>query len=217
MNKKLLLSSALISLFLMIQTASAALIEADWLVAGDNKLTVDTNSGLGWLDLTESTGLSMNQILAGAGGFLDLGFRYATTSEIRALFADANIVDTSGNPSQESAPAALDFILLFGFTYQVSDSSGSNTGTVGYHLPDPPDTSESTNASFVQYIVTSNTGNGHGAAMVEVLLDGTRDLANSTDGSFLVRETTVVPIPAAFWLFGSGVFGLVGIAGRKKA
>ncbi|MGB5716088.1 MAG: VPLPA-CTERM sorting domain-containing protein [Gammaproteobacteria bacterium] len=26
-----------------------------------------------------------------------------------------------------------------------------------------------------------------------------------------------VPLPAAFWLFGSGLLGLVGIARRKKA
>jgi hypothetical protein len=28
---------------------------------------------------------------------------------------------------------------------------------------------------------------------------------------------TVVPIPAAIWLFGSGLLGLIGIARRKKA
>lgn len=27
---------------------------------------------------------------------------------------------------------------------------------------------------------------------------------------------TVVPIPAAVWLFGSGLLGLLGMAGRKK-
>ena len=29
-------------------------------------------------------------------------------------------------------------------------------------------------------------------------------------------ERTVVPIPPAIWLFGSGLIGLVGIARRKK-
>ena len=208
---------AIIPFLLVAKSACAALVEADWLLAGDRKLTVDTSSSLEWLDLTESTNLSMNEILAGAGGFLDMGFRYATTSEVSALFAEANITDTSGNAQEENAAAALDFILLFGFTYQGSDSSGSNTGTVGYHLPDPLDASESTIASFVQYIIPSNTGIGHGAAMVELVFSGNRDLAKSTEGSFLVRETTVVPIPAAFWLFGSGLLGLIGIARKKKA
>ena len=32
-----------------------------------------------------------------------------------------------------------------------------------------------------------------------------------------VRFGTVVPVPAAVWLFGSGLIGLIGIARRKKA
>ena len=37
-----------------------------------------------------------------------------------------------------------------------------------------------------------------------------------TDFTFLI-ETTAIPIPAAVWLFGSGLIGLVGMARRKKA
>ncbi len=35
----------------------------------------------------------------------------------------------------------------------------------------------------------------------------------SESGVFL---TQVVPVPPAAWLFGSGLMGLIGIAGRKK-
>jgi hypothetical protein len=34
--------------------------------------------------------------------------------------------------------------------------------------------------------------------------------------SFVATPTTVIPVPAAVWLFGSGLLGLVGIARRKK-
>ena len=34
--------------------------------------------------------------------------------------------------------------------------------------------------------------------------------------TFLVRST-VVPVPAAVWLFGSGLIGLIGVARRKKS
>lgn len=34
---------------------------------------------------------------------------------------------------------------------------------------------------------------------------------------FSVTEVTAVPVPAAVWLFGSGLLGLVGVARRKKA
>ena len=30
-------------------------------------------------------------------------------------------------------------------------------------------------------------------------------------------EVTPVPVPAAVWLFGSGLLGLIGVAKRKKA
>ena len=43
------------------------------------------------------------------------------------------------------------------------------------------------------------------------------DNVSSAFGSLLVREASVVPIPAALWLFGSGLLGLVGMARRKKA
>ncbi len=33
----------------------------------------------------------------------------------------------------------------------------------------------------------------------------------------LTADTTVVPVPAAVWLFGSGLVGLAGVARRKKA
>lgn len=35
-------------------------------------------------------------------------------------------------------------------------------------------------------------------------------------GSF-GQATSVVPVPAAVWLFGSGLIGLIGIARRKKS
>ncbi len=34
-------------------------------------------------------------------------------------------------------------------------------------------------------------------------------------GSFLVRETTIVPAPAAVWLFASGLMGLFSVAKRE--
>ena len=42
---------------------------------------------------------------------------------------------------------------------------------------------------------------------------------NSLSYTFIddIRYETVVPIPAAVWLFGSGLIGLIGLARRKKA
>ena len=44
----------------------------------------------------------------------------------------------------------------------------------------------------------------------------TSDEAYTNYGVFMVRDyTPPVPIPAAIWLFGSGLLGLVAIARRK--
>lgn len=48
-------------------------------------------------------------------------------------------------------------------------------------------------------------------------LTGCRGTGSSVDWGFYYEETTAVPIPAALWLFSSGVLGLVGIARRRKS
>jgi hypothetical protein len=40
---------------------------------------------------------------------------------------------------------------------------------------------------------------------------------SSINPTFANGSVTVVPIPAAMWLFGSGLVGLIGISRRKKA
>jgi len=46
-----------------------------------------------------------------------------------------------------------------------------------------------------------------------------RAAGNDLTDYFYIRsaDATVVPVPAAIWLFGSGLIGLVGIARRKKS
>jgi len=44
----------------------------------------------------------------------------------------------------------------------------------------------------------------------------TDDLGAGFSSDLIFGNSTVVPIPPAFWLFGSGLLGLVGMARRKK-
>ena len=48
-----------------------------------------------------------------------------------------------------------------------------------------------------------------------ITFDGFDGLENSISGSTLAIDVKVVPVPAAVWLFGSGLIGLVGVARRR--
>jgi len=55
-----------------------------------------------------------------------------------------------------------------------------------------------------------------------LLISGQRDIGAPDDDDYfkiasLTVTTTVVPVPAAVWLFGSGLIGLIGVARRKSA
>ena len=80
--------------------ASAALIEQDLFAAGDGLITFDDQTGLEWLDLTETTNLSYNDVETDGGGWLSLGFRHATGAEVCDLMAAYAAFDPgcSGSP-----------------------------------------------------------------------------------------------------------------------
>ena len=50
-----------------------------------------------------------------------------------------------------------------------------------------------------------------------VTFDGFNMPERPITGSTLAVDVKVVPVPAAVWLFGSGLIGLVGVARRKRA
>jgi hypothetical protein len=82
----------LTSLLFAVLPAKANLIQATDPSFGLNSLTIDTATGLGWLDLTASTGRSYQQVLAATqpGGIYS-GFRFATAQEVLNLYSDAGI------------------------------------------------------------------------------------------------------------------------------
>ena len=109
-------------------------------------LTFDENTDLEWLDLTATTHLSFDDVIAGAGGFTTtLGFRYATFAEVKSLFATAGIVNISGTPASTDSDSVFenltDLQSLIGVTALSSGvdpfwvSSGIHLLTSGSTLP----------------------------------------------------------------------------------
>ena len=66
---------------------------------------------------------------------------------------------------------------------------------------------------------SDNLPNPHGGAWIFGFGDGDQRDVDRQDNnySWAVHAGNVVPVPAAVWLFGSGLLGLVGMARRKKA
>jgi hypothetical protein len=60
------------------------------------------------------------------------------------------------------------------------------------------------------YVVSSNGISGFS-------LSSSSQIEGNTAIDNVIVNTSVVPVPAAVWLFGSGLIGLIGIARRKKA
>lgn len=155
----------------------------------------------------------------------------ATTRAMRADFAQdfGYIPDlNSDNIFDES------FVSLFtmpGFTYETGlDGPGASfdSGEVNFLMAlksgaepmwtSQPDQNSDALDHMVTWLITGNEGNPDNVIGNRVI--AWEDLTGGGDRDFddLVVEINVgaVPIPAAAWLFGSGLLGLVGIARRKK-
>ena len=112
--------------------AWATFIEIDLNAPGDALITRDTASGLDWLDVTEVAGLSYNDLLSGAGGWLDAGWRWATTGEVCGLLTGLGAAPSPcpGGRRNEPGNAAELALALLGYT----DTWGDGPGGVGSDL-----------------------------------------------------------------------------------
>jgi hypothetical protein len=120
----------------------ATLTGADLYAPGDQFITVDSDTGLSWLDLTATLNLSAHDILNGAGGWKSAGFRYATSAEVAELFlhSDANAVLSNGTSmvSAQNLPGALALLQLLGTTYVQPPGNDFNvvgSGLAGVNEP----------------------------------------------------------------------------------
>jgi hypothetical protein len=183
-------------------SANAALIDF-------GEFTRDTDTGLEWLDLTESTGLSYNDVSSqfGAGGQFE-GWAYASVVQIDSLFDSAGGTgpyDIQDKGFQQSSTAVSTLLAFWGTTagdgfslpFQSSFIIGTSPLPVNQHEVGLVALNLETNS-----IMTSSGFNSQAD-----------DFTHQAYGHALVR---VVPIPAAVWLFGSGLIGLIGFSRRKK-
>jgi hypothetical protein len=164
-------------------------------VADDLTLIDDNGTVLEFLDLTFTVNQTIDEAVTAYAGD---GFGFATDDDITAL------LDAFGTVYQFSP-----------FTYvDLGATAGSRSSFVSYLGV------TSGNASLGWFDATGAGGNPYTYLCMAIsgcgplsFVNNQFDPPNSLVGVFLVRT---VPVPAAVWLFGSGLLGLVGVARRKK-
>ena len=205
---KLHLFSAAAFMTVVAASADAALIERDLFTPGDHYLTWDTTTGLEWLDLTLTIGISYNDIAAGYGGYTTThGFTFAAQADTTTLFANAGLSPVSGTSSDAAKVAAgTALIALVGCTANCATTPASR----GFADLNNFSATVATAPALSINLGVSVAWDADGAG----ILGKTQAIAG--DGSWLVR-TAVVPVPTALWLLGSGLLGLIGVVRRNAA
>jgi hypothetical protein len=191
-------------------------------------ITRDTSTGLEWFDLDLSVGRNFDDLTGvdGSNEFLTggdfEGFRYATHLELTGAV---------NGPQLDSLYKSLG-VSPFGFSsiggYSSARALISIAGCFG----------SCANYGYSNGIILADDGITEAAASMETFTNGGSNWGRSNpftgpilnnppnrpqdgfplqQGNWLVRPISVVPIPAAVWLFGTALIGLIGFGKRRKA
>jgi hypothetical protein len=152
------------------------------------------------------------------GDRLNLYFDYGptvgdhTVSLGRAwLFAqssDGNLINFQSGRS--IGPASLEQVLVKGGLLGASSLWAGQSGFLGLQFELVDAGIISTHYGFVQMSVDDASS----LTPYAIHVDG---FAYETTANTSITASSVVPVPAAFWLFGSGLLGLIGMTHRKAA
>lgn len=174
-----------VALVSMNHTEAGAISATSWKVAGDQKLTLDSISGLEWLDIDQTLNKSYQTVTNsfGVGGTYE-GFRYATVAEFQTLLTNAGALSYSVNSfsSQYYAEvAALQTLLSTSF------SSENQKASYGI-LADPAISNFQRRGVDLETLPPNLAG---------VFISDQTDFASENKGSWLVRPAAV-PEPSAY-------------------
>jgi hypothetical protein len=205
---------------------------------GPDTITRDTSTGLDWLDVTETRGLSYNYVKANMGdGSAYEGYRYATLAELDQLIINFGYVAINTNclngalhcdEGLTSESELIETIIdTLGDTFDAHSDAGLSSvdvaeggaGEVRGMLGSRSDGTGWLDEALIQDRELVNRNDGSPLLNYRDALQTQRTNAydygqNLQAGSFLVAPSTV-PIPAAAYLFGSALLGLVAASRRK--
>jgi hypothetical protein len=210
------------TLLLSITSSQAALVESDWLNTGDTLATLDTETGIEWLDLTQTYSMSINQVDALLGTTL-AGWRLPTHEEVRGLMGAAFV-------GYEGALTPNTVTSLPGAGFNLGHFMGLSGGffnyTHGLHTNQNGQVVESglmfrgdLQTSYIRSEVLGgySTGTSISTAGVFLVSDGGTTLSSQLDPSINANNTAApindVSAPALLGMMSLGLFGL---AARRR-
>jgi hypothetical protein len=212
-NRFILITLALLGL--SISSASAALTSADWKIEDDDLLTID-DSGLQWLDLSETVGQSYNAVAAQlvADGLFE-GFRYATVAEVEGLWDSAREGDNlSYDGWSVDNNGVFDVLAPFwGDTLCTAGRCAAGTGGA-WTLVDLVSKDKWHMASYILDCSACTQSATQDFLMSE--FNDAKDTKEDWNRASALVRVNPVPVPAAIWLFGTALIGLVGFNKRKS-
>lgn len=183
----------------------AAPLAANAVPIDQGNTTLSTDTGLEWLDLTLTHGLSYNQALASSYVTND-GYRHATTAEVTALFLEAGFATTNNVNNVVNNPAAALLLDLMGCTQFCGTINATGRGFAIF------------SATFRVRPNYHTSGLGAGAAVIS-LFTSNGDLVDPSAGHFLVRtfQPVLIPSPSTLSLLGLGLVVTGLLRRRRKA
>lgn len=190
--------------------AKAAFVALSDPTFGPGSITQDTATGLEWLDISFTVGLSYNDVAVefGPGGDFE-GFAHATLAQVDALFLNAGFTITDGTLRNEDIPAANHFIAFLGESASaagVGTNSGGVTSTIA--------SNGNPRVAYVLLSILDDAATAYGAGAAPATFGF--DQAGGGTGQWLVRPAaTLVPLPAAFGLLG-GALTLLSLAAPRR-
>lgn len=186
----------------LISVSHASLVDHD-------QYFTDSQSGLDWLDLTETQGMSFNYVSSqlGVGGEFE-GWRYATSQDVEILLGNLGGVGPYTGSREENNGIVIPLLDLWGYTGVYGESTAIIANFNLFYdwrrsllsLSDKPTNDNSATSDWISM----------GIGSVE------ESWELSYVGSALVR-TSAVPVPAAFLLFSSGLLVMVGLVKKRGA
>ena len=203
-NRFILIS--LTFLGLSVSPVNAAIMSADDSVFGIGSITTDDVSGLEWLDLTLSVGRNYADVSSqfGVGGDF-ASWRYATVAEITEFFTNAG--GTAPYTFLHSQGVNATWVTLLQDYWGVTNTFGDYNES--YAL-----TGDAAGNGRVYSGLNDGIPSNFTDVAVSVWTTWPENVGRPDLASALVRPSAV-PVPAAIWLFGTALIGLVGFGKRK--